>query len=476
MSQSELDPTTFPAWPSVTEIGDAVRRGERKATELLDEALARIAAGNEALNAFVHLDEGLARAAAEAVDAAVARGDDPGPLAGVPLAVKDLHDCAGMPTSKGSLWFKGGPPAERDDVDVARLRAAGAVPVGKSSAPEFGIVNYASTKAWGVTRNPWQAERTPGGSSSGSAAAVAAGIVPLATASDGGGSIRIPAAFCGLVGHKASYGRVPHPGPMHSQTSVVGVLTTDVAGAARCLDVQAGPDDRDRTSLPPPGVRYEQVIEELDVAGLRARWSLDLGFVEHVDPEVAELSRAAAEQLASAAGLLLDDEPVQLGDATKVWLSSGVLSNWTMDGLEDRWPARASELMGFTRRGFESSEDMTVPKIARIHRRRHDFEVAVAAIFDDVHLLLTPSTAVPAFAAAGPPPGGAMSTPFTMLANLCWNPSTSIPAGVTSEGLPVGLMVTGRRHRDDVCLRLARILEVTRPWPRVAAEAGSTAP
>jgi aspartyl-tRNA(Asn)/glutamyl-tRNA(Gln) amidotransferase subunit A len=460
--------TGFPAWPSVTELADSVRRGERKATEVLDEALDRIAAGNEALNAFVHLDAAMARASAEAVDAAVAAGDDPGPLAGVPLAVKDLHDCAGMPTSQGSLWFKGGPPAEHDDLDVARLRAAGAVPVGKTSAPEFGIVNFASTKAWGVTRNPWQLERTPGGSSSGSAAAVAAGIVPLATASDGGGSIRIPAAFCGLVGHKPSYGRVPHPGPMHSQTSVVGVVTTDVAGAARCLDVQAGPDDRDRTSLPAPGVRYEEVIERLDTAGLRARWSLDLGFVEHVDPEVAELSRAAAEELAAAAGLVLDDEPVRLGDATRVWLSSGVLSSWTMEGLDERWPARKAELMGFTRKGFESSEDMTVAKVARIHRRRHEFELTVAAIFDEVDLLLTPSTAVPAFAAEGPPPGGAMSTPFTMLANLCWNPSTSIPAGVTSEGLPVGLMVTARRHRDDLCLRLARILEQARPWPLVA--------
>jgi aspartyl-tRNA(Asn)/glutamyl-tRNA(Gln) amidotransferase subunit A len=466
----------FEPWPSVVDLAESVRRGDRKANELLDLALERIATGNEDLNAFVHVDERLARSAADAVDAAVARGDDPGPLAGVPLGVKDLHNCAGMPTSHGSLWFKDEGPVDEDDVDVARLRHAGAVPVGKTSAPEFGIVSFASTKAWGVTTNPWSLDRTPGGSSSGSAAAVAAGILPLATASDGGGSIRIPAAFCGLVGHKPSYGRVPHPGPMHSQTSVVGVVTTTVADAARCLDVQAGPDERDRTSLPPPDVRYEEVIEALSVAGLRARWSLDLGFVDHVDAEVAELSRAAAEQLADAAGLALDDERVHLGDdATKIWLSAGVLSNWTMDGLEDRWPERKAELMGFTRKGLESSEGITVPKVARIHRRRYEFEQRVAALFDDVDVLLTPSTAVPAFAAQGPPPGGAMATPFTMLANLCWNPSTSIPAGVTSEGLPVGLMVTARRHRDDVCLRLARILEEVRPWPRVAAEGATPA-
>ncbi|MBA2282444.1 MAG: amidase [Acidimicrobiia bacterium] len=461
----------FPAWPPLAELAASVRSGERRAVEVLDVALERIEGGNERLNAFVHVDEQLARSAAEAVDAAVARGDDPGPLAGVPIAIKDLHDCAGMPTSQGSLWFKGGPPIERDAVDAERLRAAGAVFVGKTSAPEFGIVNFASTKAWGISRNPWDLERTPGGSSSGSAAAVADGIVPVATASDGGGSIRIPAAFCGLVGHKPSYGRVPVPGPMHSQTSVHGVVTTTVADAARCLDVQAGPDDRDRTSLPAAGVVYEDIIEALDVRGLRARWSLDLGFVDHVDTEVAELSRAAAEELAAAAGLELDDEPLRLGDATRVWLSSGVLSSWTMDGIEERWPGRKAELMGFTRKGLESSEGMTAPQIGRIHRRRHEFEQTVAALFAEVDVLLTPSTAVPAFAAAGPPPGGAMSTPFTMLANLCWNPATSVPAGRTSEGLPVGLQINARRHRDDVALRLARILEQTRPWPRVVADA-----
>jgi aspartyl-tRNA(Asn)/glutamyl-tRNA(Gln) amidotransferase subunit A len=463
--------SVYEAWPSLRELADAVRSGERTANELLDVALERIEGGNEPLNAFVHVDEGLARSAADFVDHAVGRGDDPGPLAGIPMGDKDLHLLAGMPTSHGSLWFKGGDPEPEDGVENARLRAAGAVFVGKTAAPEFGIVSFASTKAWGVTRNPWDLERTPGGSSSGSAAAVAAGIVPVATASDGGGSIRIPAAFCGLVGHKSSFGRVPLPVPMSSQTAVHGVVATRVADAARCLDVQAGPDDRDRTSLPPAGVVYEDAIEQLDVRGLRARWSLDLGFVEHVDPEVAELSHAAAVELAAAAGLELDEEPVLLGDATRVWLTSGVLSSWTMEGLEGRWPERKAELMGFTRSGMESSSETTAPKIGRQLRRRLEFERSVAAIFDEVDVLLTPSTAVPAFAAAGPPPGGAMATPFTMLANLCWNPATSVPCGRTADGLPVGLQINARRHRDDVSLRLARIVEQTRPWPKVVAEA-----
>src|SRR5438477_6277546 len=202
-----------------------------------------------------------------------------------------------MPTSHGSLLYKGRPLVDEDSVHVARLRAAGAVPVGKTAAPEFGAIAYTSTPAWGTTRNPWNLERTPGGSSGGSAAAVAAGLVPFCTASDGGGSTRIPAAFTGLVGFKASYGRIPHPRAAPSQTTCLGALVTTVADAARHLDVACGPDDRDRASLPPPGVVYERAIEELDVAGLRAAWSPDLGLAV-VEPGCTELTESAALALA----------------------------------------------------------------------------------------------------------------------------------------------------------------------------------
>src|SRR5438132_3954387 len=287
---------------TVVDVAESVRRGEVKAVDVLAECLAAIEGGNTQLNAFVHVDAGRARTAAEAVDATVARGDDPGALAGVPFGVKDLEDCAGMPTSQGSLLYKGRGPAARDSVHVGRLRAAGAVPVGKTASPEFGVTAFTHTKAWGTTRNPWNLERTPGGSSGGSAAAVASGMVPFCTASDGGGSTRIPAAFSGLLGIKASYGRIAHEAAALSQTSVVGALTTNVADAARHLDVAAGPDDLDRASLPAPTVRYEDAIEWLDVRGLRATWSLDLGFAV-VDPEVADLCHAAAHALVDAAGL-----------------------------------------------------------------------------------------------------------------------------------------------------------------------------
>ena len=449
------------------EIAEAVRAGERKATEVLDACLAEVAAGNDALNAFVHLDEGLARRAAEAVDAAVARGEDPGPLAGVPFGVKDLDDCAGMPTSHGSLVFKGRGPVPADSIHVARLRAAGGVPIGKTAAPEFGTLNFTKTKAWGITRNPWDPSRTPGGSSGGSAAAVAAGLVPVATASDGGGSTRIPAGFSGLVGMKPSHGRIPHPGPSGSQTAVHGMLTTTVADSARHLDITAGPHDDDRLSLPAPGLSYEEAIETLPVAGKRARWSVDLGFVEEVDPEVATIAEAAASALVAAAGLDLVAGEVRLTDPVRTWLSGGAMDLW-FSIEEDMWPAVADDLTRYSRDSLEQTVDYPIRKYARAVRRREQLTLDAAALFREVDVLLTPTTAVPAFAAEGPPPGGAMATPFTMLANLCWNPSISVPAGLTKAGLPVGLQITVPRHQDELALRLARIQEQTTPWPRHA--------
>src|SRR4051812_35552231 len=461
--------------PTVIELAESVRNGERKAVEIVDEYLARIDAGNERLNAFVHVDAELAHAAAVSIDEAVARGEDPGVLAGVPFGVKDLENCEGMPTTFGSIPFSGRGPATSDDINVARLRAAGAIPVGKTASPEFGTLNFTKTKLFGVTRNPWDVSTTPGGSSGGTSAAVAAGIIPFGTASDGGGSIRIPASFTGLVGHKASFGRIPHPGPTSNQTSVGGSLTTTVADTARILDVLAGPDDRDRTSLPAPLMRYEDAIEATDVRGLRARWSLDLGFAI-VDPEVAELVESGARALADAAGLVLDEQPIVLTDPVRAWLTTGAIGMW-LDIEDDMWPRCADDFTLYVRQSLEQTEGTTLRKYARSIRAREQLEYDCARIFDEVDVVLCPTTAVPAFAAEGPPPsmiGGvetkqpAMSTPFTMLANLCWNPATSVPAGLTSDGLPVGLQIIGRRHVDEVPLRLARILEQARPWPRFA--------
>jgi aspartyl-tRNA(Asn)/glutamyl-tRNA(Gln) amidotransferase subunit A len=477
---------THEPMPSAVEAADAIRRGDASARDLVERCLERIERHDEALHAFVHLDAEGARRLADEVDRRVATGDDPGPFAGVPFGVKDLEDCAGMPTSHGSLLYLGRPPVEADSIHVARMRAAGAIPLGKTAAPEFGTIQFTRSKALGVTRNPWDLGRTPGGSSGGSAAAVAAGLVPIATASDGGGSTRIPAGFSGLVGMKPSYGRIPHPTADPSQTAVYGVEAVTVADAARHLDVTAGTDDADRTTLPAPSVHYEEAIERLDVGGLRIGWSPDLGFAV-VDPEVVELARAGAEVMAGAAGSELVDVEVTITDPIRTWMSANLFTSW-LDIEADHYPARLDDLTPAVRRALEASADRPLPTVANALRRRLQLDADCARIFEQVDVLLTPTTAVPAFAAEGPSPttiagedlaerfgyaAGAMSVPFTMLANLCWNPACSVPAGVCAEGLPVGMQIMGRRHADDVVLRLARLFEQARPWPRHAPMADS---
>ena len=465
---------------SAVEIADAVRRGERSAVEIVDVAFAAIEASNGELNAWVCTDRDRASREAEAIDDQVSRGEDPGRFAGVPFGVKDLEDCAGFPTGHGSLLYAGRPPVDRDSIHVGRLRAAGAIPISKTTTPEFGSLNLTRNKVTGVTRNPWDPDRTPGGSSGGSAAAVAAGQVPMATASDGGGSIRIPAAFSGLVGMKSSHGRIPHPGVSVSQTSVLGILATSVRDAARHLDVVSGPDDRDRLSLPSPNIGYEEAIETLDVSGLRIAWSTDLGYAV-VDPEVERLCRDAAAALAGALDADLAERTPRLTDPVDVWLSSDEGNSW-LDLEPGMWPGVAGDVTRYVRQCLEASEGLTMPRFAEIVVRRQQLQNEMAAMFDDVDVWLTPTTAVPAFDAERPPSviAGrevpvAMSTPFTMLSNLTWGPACSVPAGLTSDGLPVGLQIMGRRHADEVVLRLARVFEQVRPWPRLAPSLNSAA-
>jgi len=245
---------------SAVEIADAVRRHEIRAIDVLNEIRPLVVRANGALVAFVHIDWDLAERVARNVDARIERGDLVGPLAGVPFGVKDLDDCAGMPTSHGSLIFKGSTPKTEDSPHVARLRAAGAVPIGKTAASEFGMDSATMSLAWGVTRNPWNLAHTPGGSSGGSAAAVASGMVPVATSSDLGGSTRTPAAFTNLVGLKPSQGRIPQQ-PSTTDLGMAGVVTRSVADTARCLDVMAGPWPWDRTALPEPGGRFEAAAQ-----------------------------------------------------------------------------------------------------------------------------------------------------------------------------------------------------------------------
>lgn len=456
---------------SVLSIAQSVRRGERSAVSVLESCLAEIRERDPDLNAFAFLCEDVAYAAAQAVDAAVARGEDPGLLGGVPFGVKDLEDCRGMKTTQGSVFLLDTPPKTEDSIHVARLRAAGAVPVGKTNAAEFGMDGATANRPYGVTRNPWKLEMTPGGSSGGSSAAVAVGMVPFATSTDGGGSTREPAAFTNLIGLKPSHGRIPKNGGF-SNWSVHGVLTRSVAETARCLDVTAGPDDLDRQSLPAVDYRYEEVIEQLDVGGLRAVFSPDHGYAV-VDPEVVEIAAAAARRLIAAAGLVAVEEPFHPTNVLRHWAAimlHNIEQDFTEQGmLPDRFDELSDKVQFLLRHMRERAPEIN---LKASWNAIYQLERDAAAFFRRNDLLMTPATACPPYPAAqvsvdvidGRDATESGVEPFGMLANVCWNPSISVPAGFTASGLPVGLQITARRHRDDIALRLARILEQTQPW------------
>jgi aspartyl-tRNA(Asn)/glutamyl-tRNA(Gln) amidotransferase subunit A len=459
---------------SATAIAQAVRQGTLSARQALDQAYERLEHLNPEINAFVQIDRDAAVAAADAVDARVSRGLDPGPLAGVPIGVKDLEPCSGYRLTQGSWFLKDIAPETSDSRHVARLRSAGAVIIGITASSEFGMDSATNTLLYGVTRNPWDIRTTPGGSSGGSSAAVAAGIVPLATGTDAGGSIRAPAAFTGIVGLKPSHGRIPKMNGF-SNWGVHGALAATVADAALHLDAVCGPDDGDRQSLPHPGYRYRDVIETLDVSGMRAVFSPDYGYAA-VESEIVAIAREAAERLIRAAGLQrceTDFSPVN------IYPHWGAIFGST---LEDDFTKA-----GYLPDGYDKLSNSVRRVVDRVRARRaaggidvqkswaqvHLLEQQVADFFRSHDLLLSPAVSCRAYGAEDSPPaeiegkdassGGA--EPFGMLANACWNPSISIPAGITSDGLPVGLQIVARRHRDDICLRLARIMERSHPWP-----------
>lgn len=456
----------------VVATSDAVRRGELSAVARTRTALEAIAAGNPAINAFVRVDADGALAQAEAIDAKVARGEDPGLLAGVPVGVKDMEACRGFPVTQGS-WFLRDAPAElADSRHVARLRAAGAIMIGMTASAEFGMDSATNTYLYGVTRNPWNVATTPGGSSGGSSAAVAGGLVPLATGTDAGGSIREPAAFTGLIGLKPSHGRIPKANGF-SNWGVHGAVVRSAADAARHLDVAAGPDDGDRQSLPAVAVSYESSLETLDVRGLRAVWSADYGYAA-VESEVAAVARSAFERLVAAAGLVelrTEFRPVNIYPHWGAIFGSTLEEDFVRDGfLPDGYDRMSDCVKRLLDRVRARRDDINVKASwAEVHR----LEQQVASFFLGHDLLISPATACRPYAADGSPPreiegrdasqGGA--EPFGMLANACWNPAISIPAGFTSDGLPVGLQIVARRHRDDQLLRLARIMEQVAPWP-----------
>ncbi len=463
------DPTPLHA-RSVSALAGAIRRGALRARTVLDHHLDRIARLNPPIGAFVFEDADGARAAADAIDARIERGEDPGPLAGVPFGVKELEDVAGWPHPRGARVFAD-VIASTTSTHVRRLRGAGAVPVGLTASPEMGAASFTASLLHGVCRNPWNPERTPGGSSGGSAAAVALGLVPFATGSDSGGSLRIPASFTGLVGFKGTYGRIPR-GPNYvgfPNVRSYGVLTRSVADTAELLDCVVGADERDPLSLPHPGFAFAEAIATFDLRGTRTAWTADLGFGV-CDPEVRRVVRAAADRLVEGARLTATDVQVALADPEEGWrvlVAPDLLALYA-----PFFPSRADDINPMLNMMYELASGMTAADLGRAALVRDQVVQTLATVFEQVDLLLLPTTPIPAFAAEGPPPmtvDGRAVGPITTVAqtyvfNLSGHPAISVPAGLV-DGTPTGLQIVGRRHDDLRVLAAAARLEELAPFP-----------
>jgi aspartyl-tRNA(Asn)/glutamyl-tRNA(Gln) amidotransferase subunit A len=446
---------------SLQALADRVRSKELAAREVVGHALEVIDRCGE-LNAWAAVDAERTLEDARAVDDAVAAGRPVGPLAGIPFGVKDLEDVAGLRTAHGSLLREQDPPAKADSLLTSRLRAAGAIPLGKTTTPEDGWMGDTLSPLTGATRNPWDPNRSPGGSSGGTAAALAAGMVPLGTGSDGGGSIRIPASICGLAGLKPSHGRVPIGGPTPPGAGLLavrgpmGVRTRDTAYAlASCV----GPDPSDPFSLPVEDLDWH-IPDQSDLPN-RVVWAPNPDWP--VDAGVAVACETAVRRLADAGTEVLVVDQLHRHPPLLDW--------WTL------WTAYRNRAAGHHRGtdaweridpGLRETMDYAEQQVThvdllqaldQIHHHNADLEAVLA----QAPVLLTPTVASEtAFSGeSGTVDGIETSTwaPFTQVINLTRHPAGSVPCGTTGAGLPVGIQVVGPHHADIEVLRTMAALE-----------------
>ncbi|HEY5111738.1 MAG TPA: amidase [Acidimicrobiales bacterium] len=450
---------------------DAFRAGTLSPLEGLDASLAAIEESD--LNAFTHVDVDAARTTAATADVSL-------PFGGVPIAIKELESVAGWPYTEASLVFRDR-VAEFDSTQVTRLRAAGAIIAAQTTASEFGGINCTSTKLHGTTRNPWNLERTPGGSSGGSAAAVAGGLFPLASGGDGGGSIRIPAGFTGLFGLKSTFGRIPR-GPHAQQpplTVTVGCVSRSVRDTARWFDNCNGFDPRDTLSLPRVS-GWEVGLDTFDLTGKRAVISIDLGSAV-VEPVQTALLIELAESLIAKAKLKRVDLAIHIPHGGFEWSLSNLIG--LAGALGDRYPGCHDDLTPEIQISMRmATSRLNLQSAGAAEMFRIDMNEHMADIFEDTDFIFAATNPDVAFAAAGPMAttvgkvdmvaeygfGRAISNngALTIPANLTGNPAISIPAGLV-DGLPVGLQVIGRHHEEPLLLDLARLAEREHPWPLV---------
>ena len=462
-------------------IAEQVRAGERRATEVVEAALVEIATHDSDLHAFTEVHTASAREAAEAIDAAVAAGNDPGPLAGVPIGVKDNICQRGRVTSCASKILEGWQPPY-DATVVGRLAAAGAVIVGTTNMDEFAMGSSTENSVYGPTRNPADHSRVPGGSSGGSAAAVGAGMVPLSLGSDTGGSIRQPAAFCGVVGVKPTYGAVSRYGLVAFASSLdqIGPFAANVGDAALLLEVISGHDPLDSTSLDAPAPSLVAHLDE-GVAGLRVGLCKDL--IEGASPEITAAVAASAELLAAQGAEIVEMSIPELHYGLSAYYLiapaeassnlaryDGVRYGLRVDAANVAEMNAASRTAGFgdevKRRimlgTYALSAGYYDAYYAQAQRTRTLIIRAFAEAYASVDLILgatTPTTAFEIGAKVSDPMEMYLSDVFTIPTNLAGHPAISVPAGTGAGGLPIGGQLLGPALSEERLLRAAAVIE-----------------
>ena len=470
METSAIKPTaTDLADCTGSELAELYRAGDASPVEATHAVLARIDRMNPSLNAFCFVAADDALAAARASEARWRAGAPRSALDGVPTSIKDLILTRGWPTLRGSRTVDANQPWNIDAPATARLREAGAVLLGKTCTPEFGCKAETNSPLTGLTRNPWDLRKTPGGSSGGTAAAVAAGLGPLSVGTDGAGSVRISAAFCGTFGLKPSFGRVPaFPLSPMGTVAHLGPLTMSVRDAAVMMNVLKAPDARDWTSLPFDDADYTADLDA-GVRGLRIAWSPTLGYARNVHGEVAACCAQAVAMLAQSGAVVEQIDPA-IDDPLELTIGLWFVGAWTL------WNTLTSEQQALADPDFAAQAQFgaaySALDVQRLHVRRGALGSHMRQFMQRYDLLVTPTVAVPAFDAkpAGHTPMGPASmlgwTPFSYPFNLTQQPACSIPCGLTSEGLPIGLQIVGPMFGDALVLRAARAYESVRPIPR----------
>ncbi len=462
-------------WKSAAKLAKGYARKKFSPVEVARACLAQIAKHEPALNAMSLVDEKTTLAMARASEKRWAKGEPLSALDGVPALIKGLVLVKGWPTLRGSKTVDRDQAWDTDAPCTARLREAGAVFMGLTTTPEFGWKGVTDSPLTGITRNPWNTETTPGGSSGGSAAGLAAGYAPIAIGTDGGGSIRIPAGFTGTFGLKPSFGRVPAwPLSPFGTVAHVGPMTRTVKDAALMLNCISRPDNRDWFSLPHDDRDYAKVLRK-GVKGLRIAYSPRLGFVD-VDPEIAALVKSAVKTLKQLGAKVTEIDPGFADPAAcfkTLWWSG---ARNALGGLP---PEKKALLDPALAEVVEQAASISVQDIFDANRARGAFGTEMRLFMEKYDVLLTPTLPIPAFAAGQLQPDNSDAqgkwvnwTPFTYPFNLTQQPAASVPCGFTKAGLPAGLHVVGRMFDDRTVLRVCAAYEAATAFHKARAKVG----